>query len=347
MQVNMAKVTFKSGKEITKYVLQNDNHMEVEILSTGATLTRIMVPDAEGKVENVILGFKDIDLYEENGPSFGATVGRIAGRIYDGKVTLEGKEYHFAKNNNGNTLHGGIVGFSKKDWQGEAKVVNDQAVLTLSYLSPDGEEGFPGNLAVKVTYTLTNDNSLTLKYEGKTDKETIVNLTNHAYFNLSGDTKRKVLNQEVYINSDRIAELDHELIPTGKILSLDDKKVFDFRVPKTIGQDIDADDEMLKYGNGYDHAWLLNKGDKAVEVYEPISKRYMQIKTTAPGVVMYTMNGADGTMLSSGKGAEARDAVCFENQRLAIGHNEVFKEDVILKPNETYFQETTWTFGVK
>ena len=346
MKIVSKDMSFASGKKITKYELSNTAGMKVEVLNWGATLTKIMVPDKEGRFENVILEWEDINTYENNPGNFGATVGRIAGRIADAKVTLNHQVYHFAKNTYENTLHGGLVGFDRKAWTGDIQQTEDAAILTLSYLSPDGEEGFPGNLHVKAIYVLKEDNTLTLTYEATTDKETIVNLTNHAYFNLSGEAKRSVLEQEVYINSNQICDLNEELIPTGALIDLDNERAFDFRIPKAIGKDIEQENHHLKNGCGYDHCWLLNKGEKAAELYDATSGRVMEIRTTAPGVVVYTMNHADGiTKLSNGAGQQRRYGVCFETQRKPIGKNEVFKEEVILKPSEVYRQETTFKFG--
>lgn len=348
MQVSSKEIVLASGKKITQFELENDNHMKVEAISLGATLTKIIVPDHEGNFENVILGWQDLNVYEPHPGDFGAIVGRIGGRIAKGQATIDGKTYHFPINDNQNTLHGGKEGFHQKNWKGSVEKTEDAAILKLSYLSKDGEEGFPGNLNVTVTYTLTNDNELHLSYKGTTDKETIVNLTNHAYFNLSGDAKRDVLDEVVFIDAKERYELDHELIPTGKMITLKDDPIFDFSTPKKIGQDIEKEHKDLTYGCGYDHVWKLNQGKEAVKLYDEISRRELTITTTAPGVVMYTMNHADTPiLLSNGKPQAPRYGVCFETQKAAIGYNEVNKEDVLLKPGEIYSQETTWSFKVK
>lgn len=347
MKIQESKVTFKSGRIITKYALTNNNGMQVELISLGATLTKIIVPDAEGNFENVILDWQDLEVYESHPGCFGAVPGRTAGRIWNGQVTINNETYHFYKNNNGNTLHGGKVSFAHRNFDCKAVIDAEGAKLVCSYLSPDGEEGYPGNLEVKVTYTLKNDNSVTIDYEGTTDKDTIVNLTNHAYFNLSGNAKRSVLDQEVYINSDEIFETDENLIPKGTMISVDTMPEFDFRVPKTIGQDIHADNEVLKYGNGYDHVFKLKEGGVAAKLFDSISGRYMTVTTDAPCVVFYTMNGADSSLMhSNGKSSKPNYGVCFETQRPAIGYNEVFKEFVLLKKGDVYTQTTTFKFGV-
>ncbi|WP_070000782.1 aldose epimerase family protein [Cellulosilyticum sp. I15G10I2] len=348
MEIQNAKVTFGSGREVTVYQLINDKGMQVEILSLGGILTKILVPDQEGSFENVLLNWENMETYEENPGYFNALIGRVAGRIYDAKVTINDKVYTFAKNNNGNTLHGGIKGFDKKIWTASVEVTKNEAILKLTYLSKDGEEGFPGNLEVTVAYKLNNENELTIEYKAKTDQDTIVNLTNHAYFNLSGDAKRSVLDQEVSINADKICKLDEVLIPDGELLSVDEHTAFNFKTRKPIGRDIHQDDIQLKYGNGYDHPWLLNDNHQAVEFYDPISKRCMEIFTTEPGVVMYTMNYANEPIkLSNGKIQKPNYGVCFETQKLPIGYNEVFKEDVLLKKGDTYSSATTFKFSVK
>ncbi len=348
MEINQSKITFNSGREVTVYQLINNVGMQVEILSLGGILTKIVVPDKDGCFESIILNWDDMAYYEENLPYFNALIGRVAGRIHDAKVTLNDKVYTFAKNNNGNSLHGGSKGFDKKIWTAAQEVAEKEVVLQLTYLSKDGEEGFPGNLEVTVVYRLTNENELKIEYKAQTDEDTIVNLTNHAYFNLSGNAKRSVLDQEVFINADKICKLDEELIPDGELLSVEEHPAFNFKERKAIGRDIHQDDLQLKYGNGYDHPWVLNDGTKAVEFYDPISKRCMEIATTEPGVVMYTMNYADDPIkLSNGEIQKPHYGVCFETQKLPIGYNEVFKEGVLLKKGDTYTSTTTFKFSIK
>ena len=222
MKITSSKVSFKSGKEVTVYQLVNDKGMMTEVLDLGGILTKIVVPDKDGQFENILLEWDDIETFETNPGYFNALIGRVAGRIYDAKVTINDKVYTFVKNNNGNVLHGGLMGFDKKIGTASDETTENEAVLKLTYFSEDGEEGFPGNLEVTVWYKLNNQNELTIAYQAKTDEDTIVNLTNHAYFNLSGNAKRSVLEQEVYINSDKICKLDRELIPDGEFLSVDE-----------------------------------------------------------------------------------------------------------------------------
>lgn len=333
-------------KRIIKYLMTNDVGMEVEVLNLGATLTKIMVPDKDKSFENVVLEWEDINNYEENPGYIGAVIGRMAGRIHQGKVTLDGEVYSLTQNENANMLHGGPEGFHHKFWNGSMKCTEDEVRLKLCCKSKDGEEGFPGNVEVSVTYILNNDNELSIQYEAVTDQLTIINLTNHAYFNLSGDGKRSILEQEVWIDSDRIFELDNESIPTGKYLSVDKEYSFDFRKAKPIGRDIINDSVQLRYGKGYDHLWLLNQTkEKSIELYDPISERCMQITTTEPCVVMYTMNNPPSKRLNIDK-QEIRYGVCFETQKCAIGYDEVFKEPCILSPDVTYRSETQYKFAI-
>ncbi|PHV71000.1 galactose-1-epimerase [Sporanaerobium hydrogeniformans] len=342
-------MVLKSGKEIKKFQLMNDQGMVVELINLGATLTQVLVPDQEGKLENVVLSWQDKSVYEENPGCFGSIIGRVAGRIGEAKVTLGDKVYEFAKNSNGkNTIHGGEVAYHTQLWEGKGTSDAEEATVSFTYWSRDGEAGFPGNLDIKVDYVLKNDNSLTIDYTATTDKETIINLTNHTYFNLSGDAKRPILEQEVVIHSDTYCELDSELIPTGKLIALNEDSIFDFRKAKAIGRDINEKHEQLVNGAGYDHPWVLNDDEVAVEFYDKVSKRYMEVTTTAPGVVMYTMNHADAPLLlENGESQKPRYGVCFETQCLPIGRNELFKEGVILKPEDTYRQKTVFKFGIR
>lgn len=348
MKTKSEEIILTSGQKITKYTLENDKSMRVEIISLGATLIKVITPDEKGNLENVVLGWQDLNVYEEHPGNFGAIIGRVAGRISEGKATIQGETYHFPINHFKNTLHGGNKGFHTKNWEGKLIEKEDAVGVLLSCISEDGEEGFPGELKVEVTYTLNNDNQLIIDYFASTTKETLVNLTNHSYFNLSGDAKEDILNQEVYIDSDEIYEVDEELIPTGKLISVDEMPCFDFRKPKKIGRDINVDNTLLKYGNGYDHIWKLREQGKAATLYDPISKRYMEVTTSEPCVVVYTMNYADADIkLDNGKRQLPRYAICFETQKAAVGYNEVNKEAILLKPEDIYKQQTIFSFSVK
>ena len=347
MEIKRNKITLESGTSITKFLMVNDNGMEVEVINLGAILTKIIVPNKENEFENILLSWQDINGYEKNPGNYGAVVGRTAGRIWNGQVTIEDKVYHFYKNNNGSTLHGGQVGFDHKVFEGEAVLTQDSARVKLTYLSEDGEEGYPGNLQVEITYILKNDNSLTIDYKGVTDKTTIVNLTNHAYFNLSGDGKRSILEQEVYLNSDHIFATDNNLVPDGRMISVEDAPAFDFRELKKIGKHIHSEDELIKSCSGYDHVYKLKEGEKAAQLVDKVSGRCMTVTTTEPCIVFYTMNGVDEDWrFANGKEPEPYYGVCFETQKAPIGINEVFKEDVLLKQNQVYTQSTTFKFEV-
>ncbi|MBU3804541.1 MAG: galactose mutarotase [Candidatus Cellulosilyticum pullistercoris] len=348
MKKSSQEIVLESGRKITKFSLENDKGMQIEVLSLGATLIKVMVPDKDHNIENVVLGWQDMNVYEAHPGNCGAIIGRVAGRIYKGEFTLEGKKYHLPRNHFKNTLHGGINGFHTKNWEGLFEESSDHISLKMSYLSRDNEEGFPGNLKVMVTYTLSNTNELTISYEAITDKETLVNLTNHAYFNLSGDAKRDIYEQELYIDSDAIYELDEELIPTGNMLSLENEPYFDFRIAKKLGQDIDKENEQLKNGHGYDHIWKLNQGKEAISLYDSVSKRCMTITTSEPCVIVYTMNEAsESFLLSNGMPQRPRLAVCFETQKAAVGYHEINKQAITLKPDNIYKQQTTFRFFIK
>ena len=346
MEYTINRIKLNNGKTIIKYVLMNNQGMKVEVINLGATLTKIIVPDRLGRFENVLLEWQDINTYEQNPGYIGAIIGRVAGRIHQAKVTLNDKVYQLTKNENENMLHSGAKGFHSKYWIGEPQVTEEDVRVQLTCESEAGEEGFPGNVEVKVTYILNNENELVIRYEGTTDEVTLMNLTNHAYFNLSGDGKRSILQHQVWIDSDRIFELDHESIPTGRFLCLEEEKSFDFRTPKLIEKDINNDSIQLKYGKGYDHLWLLNQNHKkAIELYDEQSGRCMEITTTEPCVVMYTMNNPLNEKLNSAQ-QKIRYGVCFETQKCAIGYNEVFKEPCLLEPHSLYESETKFKFTV-
>ncbi|MPQ43052.1 aldose epimerase family protein [Clostridium tarantellae] len=334
-------------KELKIFRLTNKNGMLVEILNLGGIIIKIMVPDKDGILENVVLAYKNIEDYFYNPSSFGCIVGRTAGRIGNANVCIEGVKYNFAKNNNGNCLHGGNEGFSKKFWRGSVEKNKDNSKVILTYKSNDGEEGYPGNLDITVIYELNNNNELSIIYKGITDKDTIVNLTNHSYFNLSGNNKNNILNEELLVNSNKICELDEDLIPTGNFIKVKDTP-FDFTSFKNIGKDIEDNNIQLKYGNGYDHPWVLNKNEKvAATLYDPVSARCMDVITNQKALVIYSMNFPDKLILENNKVANKRQAICFEAQGLPIGYNDCFIEDTILKVEEEYNNKTIFKFYTK
>lgn len=333
---------------VYQYTLTNKNGLVVKILNYGGTVTDIMTPDKNGKMGDVVLGYESLDGYTQTGnPYFGVLVGRYANRIANAKFTLDGKEYTLAANNNGNTLHGGIKGFDKVIWT--VKMATDTSLL-LSYLSKDGEEGYPGNLSVDVMYSLGDDNSLKIDYVAVTDKATPVNLTNHAYFNLSAGTDSTILDHELMLKADKFTPVNDKLIPTGKI---DDVKgtPMDFTTAKKIGRDI-AQVPGAAPG-GYDHNWVLNRNGNDLEmigsVYHAPSGRYMEVYTTQPGIQFYSGNFLDGTLKNTRGGMKyvQHAGLCLETQHFPDSPNQPSFPTSILKPGETYHHTTVYKFGVK
>jgi len=337
----------KSGAVVNLYTLRNSKGAEATITTYGARVVTLKVPDKAGRFDDVVLGFDNLDGYLQTPPPpyFGATVGRYGNRIAGGRFTLDGKEYTLAKNNGDNSLHGGIVGFDKVLWR--ASPVGSNGVA-LTYLSKDGEEGYPGNLTANVTYTLTEDNELRIEYSATTDKDTVVNLTNHSYFNLAGQGEGDILGHVVMIDADRFTPVDKELIPTGELKPVDGTP-FDFRKPTPIGDRIDANDPQIALGPGYDHNFVLNrKGSSpelAARVTEPKTGRVMEVLTTEPGLQFYTSNFLDGTFKGvGGKVYPRRSAFCMETQHFPDSPNHPSFPSTTLKPGETYRSETVYRF---
>jgi aldose 1-epimerase len=337
------------GQDVELYTLRNAKGMEVTITTLGARIVTIKTPDRSGKFDDVVLGFDDLAGYSKIPPNpyFGATIGRYANRIAGGRFMLNGTTYTLPKNNGPNTLHGGTVGFDRKAWT--AKAGNGNSV-TMSYLSKDGEEGFPGNLTANVTFTLTDDNALRIRYLATTDKETVVNLTNHSYFNLAGQGEGDVLGHVVMISADRFTPVDKTLIPTGELKSVEGTP-FDFRKPTRIGERIDANDPQIALGGGYDHNYVLNrKGaglQKAARVREPKSGRVLDVLTTEPGVQFYTSNGLGPITGVGGKVYGKRSAFCLETEHFPDSPNHPSFPSTTLKPGGTYRTETLYKFSVE
>lgn len=332
----------KINDKISKIILKNDK-VYIELLNLGATIKRIIVEDKNGKRENIVLTYKNEKSYIENPSSLGATIGRVAGRIGNASFELNELNYNLDKNNNGNCLHGGNEGFSKKIWDYKYIGEEEGDTVVFSYLSHDGESGFPGNLNIKVIYSLKNS-ELSIEYKAYSDKDTVVNLTNHSYFNLSGDNKRNILGQKLYINSKKICELDENLIPTGKFIDVEETP-FDFNELKVIGEDIYCENKQLEIGSGYDHPWVLDKSDEYdAALIDEKSGRVMRVKTTQKAMVCYSMNFPDQLPLESGSVAKKHDAICFEAQNLPIGYDGCFLNNIILKANEEYYEKTIFKF---
>jgi len=338
----------RNGEAVELYTLTNAKGMEATITTYGGIVTSLRAPDRNGKMDDVVLGFDTLDGYlgDPPAPYFGALIGRYGNRIAKGRFTLNGTEYKLAQNNGVNALHGGLQGFDKVVWK--AKSTTPQS-LELTYVSKDGEEGYPGTLTSTVTYTLTDNNELKLDYAATTDKDTVLNLTNHSYFNLAGQGEGDVQEHKVMINADKYTPMDATLIPTGELRSVDGTP-FDFRQPKTIGERIDGSDEQLKFGGGYDHNYVLNVSgaapELAVRVTEPKTGRVMEVLTTQPGVQFYTGNKLDGKLRGkSGKPYQRRYGFCLETQHFPDSPNQPKFPSVVLKPGERYQSTTIYRFS--
>ena len=340
-----------NGILIKQYIFENDNQMKVKIINYGAIVVSIEVPDKNGKINDVVLGYDSIDGYVQDPSYFGAIVGRVGNRISKGKFSLDGKDYALAINNNENHLHGGIEGFNKKVWTPEITQLNGLPALKLTYLSPDGEEGYPGNLNLEVTYTISNKNELIIDYFGTTDKATILNPTNHSYFNLSGEGNGDILDHVLKINADYFTPVDKGLIPLGNHESVLGTPM-DFLNPKKIGERINNDDNQLKVGLGYDHNWVFNNWDGTlklgVTLFEPESGRFMEVFTTEPGVQFYSGNFLDGTNIGKNQKAyQYRSALCLETDHFPDSQNNSNFPSVVLRPGEEYKQKTIYQFSTK
>ncbi|MFV8324487.1 aldose epimerase family protein [Flavobacterium sp. ZS1P14] len=343
--------TTPKGEKIDRYTLKNQEGMEVNIITYGGIISSLKVPNKAGVSEEVVIGFNSLEQYMKPNPYFGALIGRYGNRIAKGKFTLDGKEYSLAINNTPNALHGGPEGFHRVVWTAAEAKGGDSASLKLKYISKDMEEGYPGNLTVFVTYALTNDNSLDVLYEATTDKKTIVNLTQHSYFNLSSDFSKPILNDEITIDADKIVPVDATLIPTGKLMDVTNTP-FDFRKPKVVGKDIEAKDDQLKKGLGYDHCWVLNnqgKGERfAASAYDAGSGRLLEVYTDQPGIQLYTGNFLDGTLPMRNGGTYAhRTGLCLETQHYPDSPNQKDFPSTVLNPGEHYKTKTTFKFSVK
>ncbi|OIJ17040.1 galactose mutarotase [Anaerobacillus alkalilacustris] len=334
------------GKSIYAYTLKNSHGMEVTCIDYGCIITKILIPDVNGNTENVVLGFDTLEDYQNYSPYFGAVCGRVAGRISRGQFELNGKTYQLATNNDNNHLHGGIEGFDKVVWSSRVIENEHEGSVIFTYLSKDSEEGYPGNLEVKVTYTLSEDNAFTITYEGETDKTTIVNLTNHTYFNLSGNAKRDILNHQLQLKSDQFIELNDELLPTGEHLPVEGTP-FDFREGrKIVDGSYSSHPQNQLAGEGYDHPFLLNENNKEeIILIDEESGRRLVIETDQPCVVLYT-----GTQLQDhfkiGQ-TESRKylGLCLETQGVPDAINHPHFPSIVLEKGEKYFSQTKYSFG--
>jgi len=327
--------------------LVNKNGIRMNVISLGGRIMSLHVPDKNGQLEDIVLGYDSVSQYEDGNPYFGAMIGRYGNRIAKGKFSLDGQGYTLATNNGANALHGGPGGFHNVYWELTPLSTAEAPALEMTYVSKDGEEGYPGTLTVKVTYTLTDNNELVIDYEATTDKPTIVNLTHHSFFNLAGEGKRDILVHQLMINANRFCPVDEGLIPTGELQPVEGTP-FDFTSPHPIGERINAEHPQLKFANGYDHNWVLNEGDSltlAARVTEPVSGRVMEVLTTEPGLQFYSGNFLDGSD-KGGKPYEFRTAFCLEAQHFPDSPNQKNFPSVELRPGEKYTQKTVYRFSV-
>lgn len=325
-----------NGNQIHIYTLTNNNGIIAKIINYGAILYSLEVPDRDGKVEDITLGYSTLQEYATTRKYFGATIGRYGNRIANGEFELDGQSYNLTRNNNGNHLHGGEKGFNEVIWEAEKVEDSEKVGVRLTYLSEDGEEGYPGNLEVTVTYTLTNDDELKIDYEAETDKATPVNLTHHSFWNLSGNVKDNILDHKLMLNANYYLPVDTGLIPTGEILKVEGTPM-NFTQPTTIGC------RIWQVTGGYDHCYVLNRSndeDKlalAARVYEPESGRVMEIHTTEPGIQFYSGNFFDGSIKGKkGKVYNKHDAFCLETQHFPDSPNRHYFPSTILRPGEIY-----------
>ncbi len=357
--VNSVFGTTKKGEEIRNYVMTNKKGMALTVSNYGALLISLAVPDKKGKCADVVLGLKTLEDYYKNSCFLGATVGRHANRIGGAKFTIDGTTYELAKNDNGvNNLHSGPIGYNKVFYDVETYEDEESVSVEFTRLSPDGEQGFPGNLDITVTYTLTDDNDLAIEYFADCDKPTVINLTNHTYFNLAGQASGSVLDQEVWINSHQITPTDKLLIPTGEIMDITGTAM-DFQESKPLGRDINADMECLKIAGGYDHNYVLDldieeegeEMDLVAILYDPQSGRKMEVYTDLPGMQLYSGNFIDGSKdPNKGKGGveyKKRDGVCFETQFYPNSCNIPSFPTCVFREDEVYDYCTVYSFSVE
>lgn len=337
------------GQTVEQYVLKNPQGMEVSAITYGGIITSWTAPDKDGKYENVVLGFDSLSQYVANNPYFGAIIGRYGNRIAKGQFKLGNEQYQLETNDGPNHLHGGVKGFDKVVWQAFPQQDSNAVSLVLKYLSKEGEGGYPGNLYCTVTYLLDQDNALHVSYEAVTDKETIVNLTQHSYFNLSGNFSQPILDHELMMAADQYLPVDATLIPTGELAPVAGTP-FDFTAPKAIGSDINTTDEQLARGRGYDHCWVLNNPGTmrlAASVTHPNSGRQLEISSDEPGLQFYCGNFLNGTLPMPGGGTYGhRTGFCLETQHYPDSPNQPDFPFVVLRPGEKYSSATIFKFSV-
>lgn len=330
------------GQEVKAYTISNTAGMAVTLLEYGCIIQEINVPDKSGLLENIVLGYDTLEDYQRDEAFLGAVIGRVGGRIKDAEITIDGETHQLPKNDGNNHIHGGPNGFHRKIWQSRAEISETQASVVFSYTSKDGEEGYPGNMEVKVTYTLNEQNELTISYQAVSDRKTAVNLTNHSYFNLSGKLKRSALEHELQMDADSFVELDSFLLPTGEVVPVAGS-VFDFRKGRKVSDGIASEHPQIEtIGGGYDHPFLLN-GKKGPQIIltDHESGRKMEVATDRPAVIFFSGNNLDGDItLQNGRKSERHLGLCFETQ-IAPGNM-----DMVIEAGEPYNSVTTFKFAI-
>ncbi|MCJ7842249.1 galactose mutarotase [Lederbergia sp. NSJ-179] len=347
MEVTKSIYGYLEDTPVYSYTMKNVHGVEVTCIDYGCIITKMVTPDRNGRLENIVLGYNQLEEYIQDSANFGCVVGRVAGRIRGATFTLDGNTYKLAKNENGNHLHGGIKGFGKVLWNSSFEEDINRAKVNFTYFSRDGEEGYPGNLAMRVTYTLTNDNEFMIHYSGKADAKTVLNVTNHSYFNLSGDLKRDILHHSLTMKSDQFAELDEELLPTGTLVDVEGT-AFDFRKGQVIKNGVESDHPQNQLvAGGYDHPFLLNNhhSDEII-LADPESGRTLTVETDEVGVVVYTANQLkeEGEIL--GVPARKHLGICLETQGLPDAVNQPEFPSWVLEKNKPFSSVTKYYFGL-
>ncbi len=341
--------TTPEGFAIDQYVLTNDNGMSMAVITFGGIVTKLTAPDRNGNFEDIVLGYNNPqDYFKPSSEYFGAIIGRVANRIANGQFTIDDAKYQLAINNSPNTLHGGTEGFDRKIWSAQMDESAANPTLVLTYVSTDMEQGFPGNLRVVVKYVLTNDNAFEISYHAETDQKTVVNLTHHSYFNLSGNFNSSILDHELMLQANTMLPINESLIPTGDIISVQGTP-FDFTIAKTIGSDINAVNEQLEIAKGYDHSWIFQNGSdfkQVAAVYHPLSGREMTVATNQPAVQLYSGNFLDGTKSSKSGGTYQRHCgFCLETQQYPDAPNHLTFPSILLEPGAIYETRTIYQFS--
>jgi aldose 1-epimerase len=353
-QLSLSKKPFgktADGSSVEEYTLNNST-MEVRIITYGGAITSLRVPDRKGQQLNVVLGFERLENYLTDSPFFGCITGRYANRIANAKFTLNGTEYKLSANDGTGHLHGGFKGFDKKIWKAKEVRTDKEVGVELSYISPDGEEGFPGNLNTTVTYTLNASNELSINYKATTDKATVLTLTNHSYFNLAGEGSGTIFDHELMLNADHYTPVDSAAITTGELAKVEGTPL-DFRSSQRIGERIHSNHQQMVYGRGYDHNWVINRKNPkdgelllAARLFEPTSGRILEVLTTEPGIQFYSGNFINGTLVgTSGKTYRQSDGLCLETQHYPDSPNQPNFPSTVLNPGETYDTTTVFRFS--